>query len=153
MFAVAHQDWRRAIITLAWAAAALLVWWAAKPARRPAPVNRRTPTTARPSCTHATAVPVTSTVTGQVLAALCPACDADLPASVLTSSAAYAGLRADTAAIHGILSGLDTGPRRGCPHARTIDVTAMMERHPRRQCTVCGATWAETSKSWPAAMF
>ena len=110
VFAIAHQDVRRAIIAAAWAAAALLVWWAAQPATPPSPAARRAPAP-RTTCTHAGAVPVTSTVTGQVIAALCPACDAQLPADALTTPAVFAGLRADTAAIRGILTGLDTGPR------------------------------------------
>ncbi|OPG13656.1 hypothetical protein B1L11_06625 [Microbispora sp. GKU 823] len=156
VFAIAHQDWRRAVLAVALLAAALLVWRAARPVGSPRPATRRAPAV-RPGCTHPAAMPVTSTVTGQTLAALCPACDTQLPTSVLTSSAAYAGLRADTAAIHGILTDLVGGLRGSgvldCPHHQTIDVTAMGDRHQRRQCLDCGATWAEASSCWPAGMF
>ncbi|MFI7630244.1 hypothetical protein [Microbispora rosea] len=95
---------------------------------RPQPSRPRRPAPSRAKgCTHAAAVPVESAVTGQVLAALCPACDAQLPAETITSVAAFAGLRADTAAIHGILASLDTSRR--------------------------GDRANETSPSWPAAMF
>ena len=79
MFAVAHQDGRRTIIAAALLGAAVLAWWAAQPATPSSPVARRAPAT-RTTCTHAGAVPVTSTVTGEILAALCPACDQQLPA-------------------------------------------------------------------------
>lgn len=50
-------------------------------------------------CAHADAVPVESTVTGEVLAALCPECGRQLPATFLDLSdsewATYAGLCAD----------------------------------------------------------
>jgi len=87
-----------------------------RPTRTLGTAHRPTARTRVGGCTHAQAVPVESVVTGQVLAALCPVCDAQLPAEALTSSVAFAGLRADTAAIHGILTGLDTQPRGA--HAR-----------------------------------
>ncbi|GAA0402902.1 hypothetical protein GCM10009530_63590 [Microbispora corallina] len=76
------------------------------------------------SCSHPAAVPVESVVTGQILAALCPTCGAQLPAGFLS-----------------------------CAHETTIDTTSMEERGPRRHCLGCGATWCEQEAGWPAAMF
>lgn len=62
-------------------------------------------------CPHADAVPVESTVTGQVLAALCPDCDTQLPAEFLT-----------------------------CPHENVIDITNMGEPPGQGICNDCGTT-------------
>lgn len=99
--ALLQQDWPRALYTATLLAAALLAWWATTRwhAHRTPPAG---------TCTHPAAVPVISTVTGQTLAALCPACGAQLPADAIATPAVFAGLRADAAAIHGILTDLDT---------------------------------------------
>lgn len=90
-----------------WAAVAAL-HTRSRPTRAPGTGHRSAARTRVRGCTHAAAVPVESAVTGQVLAALCPACDAQLPTDALTTPAVFAGLRADAAAIHGILTDLDT---------------------------------------------
>lgn len=122
--AVARQDGRGAALAAVLLGGALLVWWAASPAASVSTATRRA-SAARPTCTHALAVPVESVVTGQVLAALCPACDAQLPADALTTPAVFAGLRADAAAIHGILTDLDTQWRGGAHRTAQSWVTAV----------------------------
>ncbi|MEV7805015.1 hypothetical protein AB0O28_18900 [Microbispora sp. NPDC088329] len=94
------------------------------------------------TCDHSAAVPVESIVTGEVLAALCPACDTQLPAEFL-----------------------------GCPHENTIEITSLGEvPGTRHVCIDCGTTGryrpqlmptiANTNipttveiTSWPGAMF
>lgn len=91
-------------------------------------------------CAHAAAVPVESTVTGEILATLCPACSTQLPARFL-----------------------------GCPHNQTIEVTSMGDRGQQRHCLDCGGTWGDADDPflappttselragvdhWPGAMF
>lgn len=60
-------------------------------------------------CAHARAVPVTSAVTGEMLAALCPDCDVQLPAEFL-----------------------------GCEHEHVIDTPGLGERPGRGICNDCG---------------
>ncbi|MEV0993435.1 hypothetical protein [Nonomuraea sp. NPDC050202] len=62
-------------------------------------------------CDHAQAVPVESVVTGEILAALCPGCDQQLPAEFL-----------------------------GCPHDNAIDITNLAELPGQRICNDCGTT-------------
>lgn len=63
------------------------------------------------TCAHEGAVPVESAVTGEVLAALCPGCDAQLPAAFLT-----------------------------CPHDNVIEITTFGEPPGRGICNDCGAS-------------
>jgi hypothetical protein len=60
---------------------------------------------------HTSAIPVESVVTGDVLAALCPACDAQLPAEFLA-----------------------------CPHDNVIEITSWGEPPGRGICNGCGAS-------------
>lgn len=60
-------------------------------------------------CSHARAVPVDSAVTGELLAALCPDCDEQLPADFL-----------------------------GCPHENVIETAALNEPPGRGICNGCG---------------
>lgn len=62
-------------------------------------------------CAHAGAVPVESVVTGEVLAALCPACDAQLPTEFLS-----------------------------CPHDNVIDTPALNQRPGLGICNGCGVS-------------
>lgn len=62
-------------------------------------------------CAHAGAVPVASVVDGEVLAALCPRCDAQLPAAWLT-----------------------------CRHENDIAISALGERPGRFLCNDCGGS-------------
>lgn len=62
-------------------------------------------------CAHAEAVPVESVVTGEVLAALCPGCDVQLPAEFLT-----------------------------CPHENVIDTPALNQRPGLGICNDCGVS-------------
>jgi hypothetical protein len=63
------------------------------------------------ACAHEEAVPVESAVTGEVLAALCPGCDAQLPAEFLT-----------------------------CPHDNVIEITTLGEPPGRGICNDCGTS-------------
>ncbi|MEV1245130.1 hypothetical protein [Nonomuraea sp. NPDC049750] len=64
-------------------------------------------------CAHASAVPVESVVTGEVLAALCPGCDTQLPAAFLA-----------------------------CSHENVIDITNLSEPPGQGICNDCGtAAW------------
>lgn len=63
------------------------------------------------TCAHEGAVPVESAVTGEVLAALCPGCDAQLPAAFLT-----------------------------CPHDNVIEITTFGEPPGRGICNDCGTS-------------
>lgn len=63
-------------------------------------------------CAHPDAVPIESVITGETVAALCPDCDADLPAAWLT-----------------------------CAHQETIDISGLGERRGRALCNGCGATY------------
>lgn len=70
-------------------------------------------------CSHSGAVPVDSVVTGEVLAALCPACDAQLPAEFLA-----------------------------CPHEDAIEITELGEVPGRSICNGCGvAAWFDRRPS------
>ncbi|MFI9558847.1 hypothetical protein [Nonomuraea endophytica] len=70
-------------------------------------------------CDHSGAVPVESAVTGEVLAALCPGCDAQLPAEFL-----------------------------GCAHANAIDITSLNEPPGRSICNDCGTSgWYRRSEA------
>ncbi len=62
-------------------------------------------------CTHANAIPVESTITGETLAALCPDCDTQLPPGFLD-----------------------------CTHDDIIDITSLGEPPGRQLCQRCGAT-------------
>lgn len=62
-------------------------------------------------CAHARAVPVESAVTGEVLAALCPVCDHQLPADFL-----------------------------GCPHENVIDIMSLGEPPGLGICNDCGTS-------------
>lgn len=62
-------------------------------------------------CSHASAMPVESVVTGEVLAALCPACDAQLPAEFLT-----------------------------CPHENVIDTPSLNHPPGLGICSDCGTS-------------
>jgi hypothetical protein len=60
-------------------------------------------------CDHTQAVPVESVVTGEILAALCPGCDQQLPAAFL-----------------------------GCTHDNAIDIPSFAEPPGRQICNDCG---------------
>ena len=82
----------------------------------------------RLGCDHAAAVPVESIVTGEILAALCPACGEQLTAAFL-----------------------------GCAHDNAIDTGGPSDRPGSRNvCNDCGTTGAYGSTDpgyWPGAMF
>lgn len=62
-------------------------------------------------CDHRAAIPVESAVSGEILAALCPACGDQLTAKFI-----------------------------GCPHADAIDIPTLGEPPGRRVCNDCGTT-------------
>lgn len=68
-------------------------------------------------CSHPDAVPVESAVDGQIVAALCPACDSGLPAAWLT-----------------------------CSHHTTIEISGLGEIRGRQVCNGCGATYWDGDK-------
>lgn len=74
-------------------------------------------------CTHTSAVPVESTVTGDVLAALCPDCGVQLPAEFLT-----------------------------CPHENVIDTPALNQRSGLGICNDCGVSACYDRRSGDSAM-
>lgn len=89
-------------------------WAAVDQAPAPWP-GQRAAERRRGMCDHAGALPVSSG--GEVLAALCPDCDRQLPAAFL-----------------------------GCRHSDTIDVSTMSEPPGRQLCMHCGAGfWRTTS--------
>ncbi|MGR6922597.1 hypothetical protein ACU635_50800 [[Actinomadura] parvosata] len=74
-------------------------------------------------CSHAGAVPVESVVTGEVLAALCPDCDVQLPAEFL-----------------------------GCPHDDFIDTPSLSQPPGLGICNDCGASgWLKSAPRDPDA--
>ncbi len=62
-------------------------------------------------CDHASAVPVESVITREILAAICSGCGVQLPAGFL-----------------------------GCPHLNTIDISSLCEPSGRHICNDCGTT-------------
>ncbi|MGI5286628.1 hypothetical protein ACQEVF_25270 [Nonomuraea polychroma] len=68
-------------------------------------------------CDHVTTVPVESAVTGEILAALCLCCDAQLPAEAL-----------------------------GCPHHDVIGISTLSQPTDLQLCNQCGTTgWFGTT--------
>lgn len=68
-----------------------------------------------PSCAHSGAVPVTLT-DGELVAALCPSCDAQLPAAWI-----------------------------GCAHQAGVEITMFSDPLPRYLCTHCHGIYAPSA--------